>query len=132
MPLRVEAKAKLLISNDNVANPLDIAFNSGDKIDINAADYDEATSKVLNVAALTTDEEVDLDNITGVSVLFMLTAADTMSVTLVPTGAVLADCTALPLLPNVPLLIGSDLVKVYVSNSDAMDSATIKIGAAGN
>lgn len=132
MSLRVEAKAKLLISNDNSSNPQDIAFNSGDKIDINTADYDEATSKVLNIAALTTDEEVDLDNIAQVSVLFILTDVDTISVTLVPTGAVLADCTALPLLANVPMLIGSDLAKVYVSNSDAMDSATVKIGAAGN
>lgn len=132
MALRVEAKAKLLISNDNSANPQDIAFNSGDKSLIDAALYAEASSKVLKLAPSTVDEQVDLDNITSVASLFMMTDALLVSVTLVPTGKILSDCSAIKLIPNHPMVIGSDLAAIYVSNADAGASASVKIGAAGN
>lgn len=132
MPLRVEAKAKLLISNDNLATPQDIAFNSGDKCKVDSASFAEATSKVLKVAASAVDEQVDLDNITSVAALFLMTDDAQVSVTLVPTGKVLADCSAIKLRAGYPLVIGSDLAAVYVSNADSATFATIKIGAAGN
>lgn len=133
MALRVEVKAKLLISNDNSSNPTDIAFNSGDKSDVNTDDFAEATSKVLKLAPSAADEEVDLDNIASVRRIMILTDAEQVSVTLVPTGAVLADCTAIPLEANCPFVMGTlGLVKVYVSNGDGAASATVKIGAAGN
>lgn len=133
MPLRVEAKAKLLISNDNVATPQDIVFNSGDQSKIDAAvTFSEATSKALKVAPSTVNEEVDLDNIASVACLFMLTDGTDVSVTLVPTGKTLGDCSAIKLRAGYPMVLGSDLAKVYVSNADAANSAVIKIGAAGN
>ena len=132
MALRVETKAKLLISNDNVATPQDIAFNSGDKTKVDSATFNEATSKVLNVAPSAVNEQVDLDNISSVAALFMMTDSSDISVTLVPTGAVLADCTAIKLLPGYPMVIGSELIAIYVSNANALNSAYVKVGAAGN
>lgn len=132
MALRVEAKAKLLISNDNVATPQDIAFNSGDKSLVDSATYSEASSKVLKLAPSTVDEQVDLDNITSVASVFLMTDDAEVSVTLVPTGAVLADCTAIKLTAGHPMLVGSDLAAIYLSNADDEASASVKIGAAGN
>src|SRR5689334_19781197 len=132
MALRVEAKAKLLISNDNSATPQDIAFNSGDKSKVDSSTYAEATSKVLKVGPSAVNEEVDLDNISSVAALFLMTDDTQVSVTLVPTGKVLADCSAIKLLPGYPMVLGSELIKVYVSSADSLGSATVKVGAAGN
>lgn len=131
MALRVEVKAKLLISNDNLANPQDIAFNSGDKQDVNTADMAEAASEVLKIDPSVTDQELSLGSITSVSRLFLYTDNEDVSVTLVPTGKVLADCSAIKLLAGVPCVLGSDLVKVYASNADDEDSATLRFGVAG-
>lgn len=132
MALRVEVKGKLLISNDNCANPQDLAFNSGDKSKIDTTSYQEATAKVLKIAPSTVDEQVDMDNIASVAMLFISTDDTQVKVTLVPTGGILADCLPLKLLAGYPMIIPSDLAAVYVSNADTSGSATIKIGAAGN
>lgn len=132
MALRVEMKAKLLISNDNSATPQDIAFNSGDKTKIDSSAFAEASSKVYKLAANTTDEQVDLDNITTVGGLMVMTDDDDVSVTLVPTGKTLGDCSALPLLAGYPLVIGSSIIGIYLSNADLTDAKTVKIGAVGN
>jgi hypothetical protein len=132
MPLKIEAKAKLLISNDSGANPQDVAFNSGEKAVLDTTTYNEATSKVLNLAASTVDQQVDLDGIVSVALLFIITSSPDCSVTLVPTGKTLAECSALSLLPNAPLLVGSDIVEIYLSNASATTAASVKLGAAGN
>ncbi len=130
--LRVYIKNKVTISNDNSGNPQDIVHGTGDKEFVDTATYNEGTSKSLKVAPSTTDEQVDLDNITSVAILSILTDSADVSVKIVPTGSVLADVVAMKLLPNVPFTMGSDIAEIYVSNASATDSAKVKIGAAGN
>lgn len=132
MALRVEATVKFIVSNDNVPNPKDIVIQALNKGNINFSSYNEATSKVLRVAVSVTDEQVDMDNILSAAFIYMLTDSDDVSVILVPTGKVKADCSAIKLLANFPLLVGSDIKEVYVSNANATDEAVIHFGAAGN
>jgi len=132
MSLKVEAKAKLLISNDSGANPQDVAFNSGEKSITDTTTYNEATSKVLSITANTVNQQIDLDGIVSVALLFIITASSDCSVTIVPTGRTLAQCSAIALLPNVPLLMGSDIAEIYLSNANATTAASVKLGAAGN
>jgi hypothetical protein len=132
MSVRVEAHGKLLISNDNTSSPVDIVFASGDKSLIDATTYNEATSKVLPLAPNAVNVQVNLDAIVSVAMLFVITSSALVSVTLVPTGKVLANCSALKLIPNMPLVIGSDIAAVYLSNADTGNTAQVKIGAAGN
>lgn len=130
--MRTEVKAKLLISNDNSAQPQDIVFNSGDQSKVDSSVFNESSSKILGLDPSTVDEQVNLDNITSVAVLMMFTTAPAVSVTIVPTGAVKADCSPLKLAAGYPLVIGSDIAEIYVSNADTLASAKVRIGVAGN
>jgi hypothetical protein len=132
MSLRVELHGRVTISNDNSQSPTDIVFQSGDKSLIDSTSYGEGTSKVLSLSPSTVDQQVNLDAITSVAVLYLLAESASVSVKIVPTGKVLADVSALKLLQNCPLIVGSDIAAVYLSNSDSNSSAKVHLGAAGN
>lgn len=130
--MRVELKSKLLISNDNNANPTDVVFNSGDKLVTNTADFAESTSKLLDLAPSVSEQQVNLDNIASAKVVMLYTEADGIEVILVPTGSVKADCAALKLNAGYPMSFGSDIVAIYLSNTSSATSAKVRVGAAGN
>src|SRR4051812_32918287 len=112
MSLRIELHGRLTVSNDNSPSPSDVVFQSGDKSLVDTSTYGEGTSKVLNLAPSAANQQVNLDAIASVAALFVLAEGSTVSVTLVPTGKVLGDCSALKLLANCPLIIGSDIAAV--------------------
>lgn len=130
--MRVEVKAKLLISNDNLANPQDIVFSSGDQSKIDSTTFSEADSKLVDLPASTTDQQVNLDNIASAVVIMAYTTADTCKITLVPTGSVKADCSPMKLLAGYPLVIGSDIAEIYLSNTSSSTAIKVRVGIAGN
>ena len=132
MSLRVEAHSRLTISNDNSASPTDIVYGPGDKSFVDSSTYNEGTSKVLQLPPSTVNQAVNLDAIVSVAALQVLAEGTQVSVTLVPTGKTLGDCSALKLLPGFPLVIGSDIAAIYLSNADTLNAAKVHVGAAGN
>lgn len=132
MSLRVEAHSRLTISNDNSPSPTDIVYGPGDKSFVDSTTYNEGSSKVLQLPPATVNQQVNLDAIASVAALQVMAETATVSVTLVPTGKTLGDCSALKLLPNFPLIIGSDIAAVYLSNSDTLNASKVHVGAAGN
>ena len=132
MSLRVELRGRLTVSNDNSSVPTDVVFQSGDKSLVDSSTYNEGTSKVLVLAPSATNQQVNLDAIASVAALFILSEGTQVSVKLVPTGADPSDCSPLKLLQNCPLVIGSDIAAVYLTNADSGSSAKVHLGAAGN
>jgi hypothetical protein len=132
MALRVEFKAKLLISQDNLANPQQVAFNSGEVSSVDTTTYEESSSSTLKIAPATTDQQINLDSIAQAGLLYLCAKATGVKVKIVPVGSVLGDVPALELLPNVPMLLGAKIAAVYVSNPDTLNPAIVIVGAAGN
>ena len=130
--MRVDLKAKLVISNDNSSTPTDIVFNSGDQAKVDTSTFNEADSKLIDLPPATVEQQVNMDNIASAAVVMMYTSSDGIEVILVPTGKVKADCSALKLSAGYPLLIGSDIAAIYLSNTSIASSAKVRVGVAGN
>ncbi len=131
MSLRVYTEAKLLISQDNSANPQEPTFNSGSKNFTDTTSYNESTGLTFDVAASATDVQVPLGSIAIAELLYLMAKGDDLSIKLVPVGKALADVEAYEMLQNVPAIIPFKVIAVYVSNSGTGAQKLI-IGAAGN
>lgn len=131
MPLRVYTEGKLLISQDNSANPQEPTFNSGSKNFTDTTTYSESTGLTFDVAAGASDTQVPLGSIAVAELLYLMAKGNDLSVKLVPFGKTLADVEAYELLPNVPAIIPFKVIEVYVSNAGT-GAEKIIIGAAGN
>jgi hypothetical protein len=131
MPLRVYTEAKLLISQDNSANPQEPTFNSGAKNATDTTTYNESTGLTFDIAAGAVDVQIPLGSIAISEIMYLMAKGDDISVKLVPVGAVLADVEAYEMLPNVPAVLPFKVIEVYVSNSGT-GSQKLILGAAGN
>jgi hypothetical protein len=132
MALRTYMKTKLLISQDNSANPSQVAFNSGDVEYVDATLYNEESSKTLSIAPSTVDQQVSLDTIAVAAIVFAKTDATGVTIKLVPPDKVLADVSAMTLKAGMPLVVPCDTIEVYVSNPSTTDSAKVTVAAVGN
>lgn len=131
MPLRVYTEAKLLISQDNSANPLEQTFNSGSKNFTDVASYSESAGLTFDIPASTVDMQVNLGSIALAEIVYLMAKGADLSVKLVPNGEVLADTLAFDILQNVPAILPFKIKEIYVSNSGT-SSQKIVVGAAGN
>lgn len=131
MPLRVYTEAKVLISQDNAANPQEPTFNSGSKNFTDTATYSESMGLTFDVAPGATDVQVPLGSIAIAELLYLMAKGADLSIKLVPVGKVLADVEAYDMLANVPAVIPFKVIELYVSNSGTGAEKLI-VGAAGN
>jgi hypothetical protein len=131
MALKVLAKARLTVSQDNAPNPQEITFDSGDKSATDTTTYSESVSHTFNVEAGATDVQVDLGSLAEVDFLYLFAKASGLTIKLVPVGKTVADVSAYEILQNTPCVIPFKIKEIYVSNPGASD-AVIVLGAAGN
>lgn len=131
MPLRVYAEAKLLISQDNAANPQEPTFNSGSKNFTDATTYSESTGYTFDVAAGAVDTQLSLGSLASAELLYLMAKGGGLQVKIVPVGEVVGDTLAYEMIPNVPCIVGFKVAAVYVSNPGAT-AIKLVFGAAGN
>lgn len=131
MPLRVYTEGKLLISQDNAANPQEPTFNSGAKNFTDTATYNESAGFTFDVAAGASDVQIPLGSVAVADLLYLMAKGAGLSVKLVPQGKVLADVEAYQMLPNAPAILPFKVIELYVSNS-SLSAQKLIVGAAGN
>ena len=131
MPLRTYVEAKMLISQDNAANPQEPTFNSGSKNFTDTTNYNESSGLTFDVPAGATDLQVSMGSIAIAEILYLMAKGDGLSVKLVPHGELLADTLGYEMLTGVPAIIPFKVIGIYVSNSDTAAHKLV-IGAAGN
>lgn len=131
MALRVAAKARVTISQDNAAQPQELTFDSGDKSLIDAALYQESAGYTFKVAPAAVDQQVDLGSLAEVDVLYLFAKSAGLLIKIVPVGKVLAEVEAYEIVANAPAIIPFRLASIYVSNPTVADIVLV-FGAAGN
>lgn len=138
MALRTYIKSKVLISQDNSSTPQQVAFSTGDVEYIDSTTFNLESSKSLSLAPSAADHQVDMDSIVTAGIVAIVVPPNTggpvpqVSVKLVPTGKVLANVSAYAIKPGIPMIIPCDIIEIYFSNGDALNSAKVIVASVGN
>lgn len=131
MALRVYSEAKVLISQDNSANPQEPTFNSGLKSFTDTATYNESTGYTFDVAPGAVDTQVNLGSLTSAELIYLMAKASGLLIKLVPVGGALVSTPAHEMIANAPAVIPFKVASVYVSNP-GVTAIKLVFGAAGN
>lgn len=131
MALKVSVTVNVKVSRDNVPNPQELSFSSGEKNKTDTSTYSESAGFTFHLATSdTADTQLPLGSLAECDVLYILSPA-AITIKPVPTGGSLGATPAYTLVADVPLVLPVKLSALYVANPTG-SAVDIVVGAVGN